>query len=118
MGQAYVCQYNIPCKCGAQLPYRDQMIRGTLIVGLADEDIRLDVLGQTNQEISLRKQSASSKPKIVESFLLVKSIPTQQLYLWQSLRQAIHTGKGRENGSKANLWTVKQYSKPTMWSLW
>ena len=29
------------------------MVRDTLIVGLADDDIRLDVLGQANQEMSL-----------------------------------------------------------------
>ncbi|GFN96751.1 hypothetical protein PoB_002325700 [Plakobranchus ocellatus] len=54
-GQANVCQYNIPCKCGAQLSYSDQMVRDILIVGLADEDIRLDVLGQANQEMSLEE---------------------------------------------------------------
>ena len=52
-GQANVCQYNIKCECGIQLSYSDHMIRDTLIVGLADDDIRLDVLGQTNQEMSL-----------------------------------------------------------------
>ncbi|GFN92669.1 hypothetical protein PoB_001917500, partial [Plakobranchus ocellatus] len=54
-GQASVCQYNIPCKCGAQLSYSDQKVRDTLIVGLADEDIRLDVLGQADQEMSLEE---------------------------------------------------------------
>ena len=50
-GQASVCQYNI--NCGSQLSHSDQMVRDTLIVGLADDDIRLDVLGQANQEMSL-----------------------------------------------------------------
>lgn len=52
-GQASVCQYNISCECGAQPSYSDQMIRDTLIIGLADDDIRLDVLGQANQDMSL-----------------------------------------------------------------
>ena len=52
-GQASVCQYNINCECGSQLSYSDQMVSDTLIVGLADDDIRLDVLGQANQEMSL-----------------------------------------------------------------
>ncbi|GFO13770.1 hypothetical protein PoB_004027500 [Plakobranchus ocellatus] len=54
-GQASVCQCNIPCKCGSQLSYSDQMVRDTLIVGLADEDIHFDVLGQANQEMSLEE---------------------------------------------------------------
>ena len=52
-GHASVCQYNINCECGSQLSHSDQMLRDTLIVGLADDDIRLDVLGQANQEMSL-----------------------------------------------------------------
>ena len=52
-GQASVCQYNIDCDCGSQLSYSDQMVRDTLSVVLADHDIRLDVLGQANQEMSL-----------------------------------------------------------------
>ena len=52
-GQASVCQYNIDCNCGSQFSHGDQMVRDTLIVGLADDDIRLDVLGQANQEMSL-----------------------------------------------------------------
>ena len=52
-GQANVCQYNILCGCGVQLSYSDQMIRDTLILGLADDDIRLDMLGQINQDMSL-----------------------------------------------------------------
>ena len=52
-GQASVCQYNATCECWAQVSYSDHMIRDTLIVGLADDDIRLDVLGQTNQDMSL-----------------------------------------------------------------
>ena len=52
-GQAGVCQYSVQCECGAQVSYSDPMIRDTLIVGLADDDIRLDVLGQTKQDMSL-----------------------------------------------------------------
>ncbi|GFN73919.1 hypothetical protein PoB_000042500 [Plakobranchus ocellatus] len=54
-GQANVCQYNVPCKCKAQVSYSDQMIRDTLIVDLADEDTCLDVHGQANQEMSLEE---------------------------------------------------------------
>ena len=52
-GQASVCQYSVECECGAQVSYSDPMIRDTLLVGLADDDIRLDVLGQTNKNMFL-----------------------------------------------------------------
>ena len=54
-GQASVCQYSVKCECDAQVSYSDPMIRDTLIVGLADDEIRLDVLGQTNQDMSLEE---------------------------------------------------------------
>ena len=52
-GQASVCQFNVTCECGSTISYSDQMIRDTLIIGLADDDIRLEVLGQADQEKSL-----------------------------------------------------------------
>ena len=52
-GQAGVCQYDVTCGCGRSISYSDQMIRDTLIIGLADDDIPLDLLGQYEQEMSL-----------------------------------------------------------------
>ena len=54
-GQAGVCQFDIKCACGKILSYSDQMIRDTLIIGLADDDIRLDLLGRSDEEMSLDK---------------------------------------------------------------
>ena len=54
-GQASVCQFDVKCECSKSVSYSEQMIRDTLIVGLADDDIRLDVLGQSDQEMSLDK---------------------------------------------------------------
>ena len=54
-GQAGVCQFDIACDCGKNISYSEQMIRDSLIMGLADEDIRLDILGQVDQEMSLDK---------------------------------------------------------------
>ncbi|GFR97848.1 enzymatic polyprotein [Elysia marginata] len=51
--QADVCQFKIKCTCGLENNYCVNMIRDTLITGLADDDIRLKVLGPSNQEMSL-----------------------------------------------------------------
>ena len=48
-GQAGVCQYLIKCTktgCGEDISYSDNIIHDSLIRGIYDEDIRLDVLGQ------------------------------------------------------------------------
>ena len=46
-GQASVCQYLIKCtKCNEEVSYSDNIIHDSLIRGIYDEDIRLDVLGQ------------------------------------------------------------------------
>ena len=52
-GQASVCQFDVKCTRGVNVSYSDQMIRDTLIVGLADDVIRPDVLGQADQDMSL-----------------------------------------------------------------
>ena len=52
-GQSSVCQYLVNCECGTQISYSDAMVRDTMIIGLADNDIQLDILGQANQDMSL-----------------------------------------------------------------
>ena len=53
-GQSSVCQFKVKCtQCGLENSYCDNMVRDNLITGLADDDIRLEVLGQSNQEMSL-----------------------------------------------------------------
>ena len=58
-GQAKVCQFTKEktCNCGAevQIDYSEDIIRDTLIRGLADEDIQLAVLGQQNQKLTLEE---------------------------------------------------------------
>ena len=54
-GQAGVCQFDVLCECGRSISYSEQMIRDSLIIGLADDDIRLDILGQIDQEMTLDK---------------------------------------------------------------
>lgn len=56
-GQASVCQFNKSktCACNRDvvIDYSNEMVRDALIRGLEDEDIKLDVLGQCKQDMSL-----------------------------------------------------------------
>ncbi|KAK3768184.1 hypothetical protein RRG08_031722 [Elysia crispata] len=52
-GQASFCQFDVKCTCGDYVSCSGQMIQDTLIVGLADNNICLDVLGQVDQDMLL-----------------------------------------------------------------
>ena len=55
-GQAGVCSFSIKCPsdtCGSSVDYSDIMIHDALIRGLNDEEIRLDILGESRQDLSL-----------------------------------------------------------------
>ena len=56
-GQAGVCQFTKikKCTCGRDVSFdfSDDMIRDALIRGLEDDEIRLHILGQANQDMSL-----------------------------------------------------------------
>jgi len=52
-GQAGVCNFKKECTCASVVDFSDIMIRDTLIRGLEDEEIRLDILGQSKQDMNL-----------------------------------------------------------------
>ena len=56
-GQAGVCQFQktklCACDRNVQIDYSDEMVRDALIKGLEDDDIRLDILGQCRQDMTL-----------------------------------------------------------------
>ena len=54
-GQVGVCNFNISCTCTAQVDYSDIMVRDSLIRGLEDDDIQLDILGESRQDMSLEE---------------------------------------------------------------
>lgn len=55
-GQANVCKYSIKCKnCSNDVDYTDHMIRDVISQGLADKDIQLDLLGNSNQTPTLEE---------------------------------------------------------------
>ena len=56
-GQAKVCQFTktktCQCQIEVNIDYSDEIIRDTLIRGVCDEDIQLDILAQANQNLTL-----------------------------------------------------------------
>nr|KAG5707435.1 hypothetical protein BaRGS_011939 [Batillaria attramentaria] len=76
-GQAGVCNFRVnpSLACHAEVDYSNIMIRDVLIRGLEDEEIRLDILGESRQDMSLEdalqyveaKESGKSFPTIGET---------------------------------------------------
>ena len=62
-----MCNYVVKGKCAHNsditLNYSDSMIRDVLITGLADEDIKRDVLSHTEQDMSLTELVAFVEAK-------------------------------------------------------
>ena len=55
-GQANVCKYIIPCTaCNEEVSYTDEILRDVLIRGVADPEIRLDLLQDKNQDMVLEE---------------------------------------------------------------
>ena len=53
-GQANICDFAMKCShCNHEVNYMDEMIRDALMRGLADDDIQLSLLGDSNQDPSL-----------------------------------------------------------------
>ena len=57
-GQASVCSYTLKCECDRDLNYSDEMVKDALIIGLADEEIRLDVLAKAPKTLNLEETVA------------------------------------------------------------
>ena len=55
-GQAGTCNFQTKCSnCQKDTFYTDTMIRDVLIRGIADQDIKLDLLGERNQDMTLEE---------------------------------------------------------------
>ena len=52
-GQADICKFTEQCTCGTTVNFTNQIVRDTLIRGLADSEIRQGVLGHADQNLSL-----------------------------------------------------------------
>ena len=66
-GQAGVCNFTktkiCPCHREVVLDYSEDIVRDALIRGLVDEDIKLDILGQCNQQMTLDETLKLSEAK-------------------------------------------------------
>ena len=64
-GQASICRFVKKCSCAepADVDYTLDIVRDCLIHGLYDEDIKLEILGQENQEMSLDQVIQISEAK-------------------------------------------------------
>ena len=47
-GKADTCAFTIDCTCGLKINYMDHMIRDTLLNGIADDEIRREILGSAD----------------------------------------------------------------------
>ena len=81
-GQAGVCNYRVKCPsevCNASVDYSGIMVRDALIRGLNDEEIRLDILGESRQDMSLEDAlsyaEAKESGKRSASRLLIEDSP-------------------------------------------
>ena len=55
-GQANICQFQVDCPdCSKGVDYTNHIVRDCLIRGISDDDIRLDVLGNLNQNMGLEE---------------------------------------------------------------
>ena len=64
-GQAHICKLFVPCpNCEfEQVDFSDQIVRDVVTRGLNDEDIRLNLLGDKNQDMSLEETIAFIEAK-------------------------------------------------------
>ena len=66
-GQAYMCKFVVKHKCTceveADINYADLIVRDVLARGLADADIQVDLLGTTNQGMTLKETVEFIKTK-------------------------------------------------------
>ncbi len=55
-GQAGVCKFLVACpECNTEVNYTENVLRDLVTRGLADDEIQLDLLGDTNQNITLEE---------------------------------------------------------------
>ncbi len=55
-GQAGVCKFQVRCQnCNTDVNYTEHIIRDVITRGLADSEIQLDLLGDTNQNMTLEE---------------------------------------------------------------
>jgi hypothetical protein len=83
-GKAETCSFGAKCECGKNVDYTDHVIRDILINGIADSDIRLDILGTAD----ILQRNINDLTGIVESKEMARNaIPSSNLTAVSSFRQ-------------------------------
>ncbi len=55
-GQAGICKFITPCpKCSEDVDYTDCIVKDVVVIGMADSEIQLDVLGDPKQDMTLEE---------------------------------------------------------------
>ena len=97
-GQASVCKFTKKCPCDPpqDVDYSTEIIRDTLIRGIDDDDIRLEIMGQANQEMTLAEvvQFAEAKECGKRS--------ASRLHTDTSTTAAMNSSYRRQNNSQYN----------------
>ena len=108
-GQASVCKFikRCPCDPPRDVDYSSEIIRDTLIRGIDDEDIRLELMGQPNQEMTLEEAV-----KLVEAKESGKR-SANRLQNSTSTTAAMNSSYRRQNNQTAtwSLWTGGTYKQ-------
>ena len=80
-GQADICNFQIKCsECDKNVSYTESAVKDVVIIGLADQDIQLEVFGHINQDMSLSEilQYVKSKESGKRSAMQINSFSDQQ----------------------------------------
>ncbi len=84
-GKAEACSFGAKCECGKNVDYTDHVIRDILINGIADSDIRLEILGTAD----ILQHNINDLTGIVESKEMARNaVPSSNLTAVSSFRKA------------------------------
>ena len=117
-GQASVCRFTKKCICNADVDYSDEIVRDCLIRNIADEDIKLEVLGQVNQDISLdetiqlieAKESGKRSAHRIQSHPPVSSAALNSSHRRQTINQRPQPNRRQNNNDTAPRFRPKPCS--------
>ena len=110
-GQSSICQFQksklCSCSLNVEVDYSSEMIRDAMIKGLEDEDIRLDILAQGNQTLSLE-----DAVQLVEA---KESGKRSALRLYPDANTSTNATSSYKRGNQHNLQNQRRadhYNKP------
>ena len=103
LGQANTCNFSIECKdCRKDVSYMNQMVRDCIVRGLADEDIRLDVMSNEDQHQDLNKLVAYIEAKEAGKRSVSRLISSQGADAMKSLYQRQRASSHKNDVTKCS----------------